>query len=107
MTTPGSFVRSLIAVALAAASLAPRAVAEEVGTLGYYRFPAIHGETVVFTAEGDLWRTTLAGGLAQRLTTHLGEETRPAISPDGRWVAYSATYEGPTEAYVMPVSGGV
>ncbi len=33
-------------------------------TRGYYRFPAIHGDTVVFTAEGDLWLATLAGGVA-------------------------------------------
>ncbi|MFO1514983.1 MAG: hypothetical protein U1F83_19105 [Verrucomicrobiota bacterium] len=51
---------------------------------GYYRFPTIHGDTIVFTAEGDLWRVGVKGGVAQRLTTHLGSETSAAISPDGR-----------------------
>ncbi|HOC16819.1 MAG TPA: S41 family peptidase [Vicinamibacterales bacterium] len=75
--------------------------------LGYYRFPAIWRDTLVFTAEGDLWRVPLAGGVAQRLTTHPAAETRPAISPDGRTVAYSASYEGPTEVYTLPLEGGV
>ncbi|MEZ4730630.1 MAG: S41 family peptidase [Caldilineaceae bacterium] len=75
-------------------------------TLGYYRFPALHGDTIVFTAEGDLWKVCLCGGLAQRLTTHHGVESRAAISPDGKWVAFSAEYEGPTEVYVMPLPGG-
>ena len=73
---------------------------------GYFRFPAIHGDTVVFTAEGDLWRVGTAGGAAQRLTSHPGMESRASISPDGRRVAFSARYEGPTEAYVMPLAGG-
>jgi len=73
---------------------------------GYYRYPAVHGETVVFTAEGDLWKVPLAGGAAQRLTTHPGAETRASISPDGKWVAFSAQYEGPAELYVMPLEGG-
>lgn len=34
---------------------------------GYLRFPGVHGDTVVFTAEGDVWRTTTAGGPAPRL----------------------------------------
>jgi len=76
-------------------------------TLGYYRFPAIHGDTVVFAAEGDLWRVEREGGTAARLTTHPAAESHPAISPDGRTVAFSAAYEGPTEVYTMPIDGGV
>jgi len=75
-------------------------------TRGYFRQPALHGDLVVFVAEGDLWRVPAAGGLAQRLTSHTAEETRPAISPDGRWLAFSASYEGPREVWLMPVTGG-
>ncbi|MDT0553854.1 S41 family peptidase [Urechidicola vernalis] len=74
---------------------------------GYYRFPAVHENTVVFTAEGDLWTVSLDGGLAQRLTTHQEEERYPIISPDGKTVAYSASYEGPTELYTIPINGGL
>lgn len=75
--------------------------------LGYYRFPAIHGDTIVFGAEGDLWRVDRRGGIATRLTTHPAEEDHPAISPDGRTLAFSARYEGPAEVYTMPVDGGL
>jgi tricorn protease len=74
---------------------------------GYYRFPAIHGDTVIFTAEGDLWTVSAEGGLARRLTSDAGMEDYAAISPDGKTVAFSAQYEGPTDAYFMPVEGGV
>lgn len=73
---------------------------------GYYRYPAVHGETVVFTAEGDLWKVPLNGGTAQRLTTHPGSESRASISPDGKWLAFSGQYEGPAELYIMPLEGG-
>lgn len=77
------------------------------GVEGYYRFPALRGDTVVFTAEGDLWTAPVSGGLARRLTAAIGEETHAAISPDGERLAFSGTYEGPTEVYTMPISGGV
>src|SRR5215213_4926643 len=77
------------------------------GSLGYYRYPAIHDDTIVFTAEGDLWRVPTAGGVAQRLTSHPSEESRAAFSPDGKTLAFSAAYEGPTEVYTVPLDGGV
>jgi tricorn protease len=64
---------------------------------GYYRFPAIHGQSIVFTAEGDLWSVGVDGGTAGRLTTNPGQETRAAFSADGATIAFSASYEGPTE----------
>ena len=76
-------------------------------TLGYYRYPAVRKDSVIFSAEGDLWQVSIRGGLARRLTTHPGEETRPAISPDGKTLAFSADYEGPTEVYTMPAEGGL
>jgi tricorn protease len=73
---------------------------------GYYRYPAVHGNEIVFTAQGDLWSVPLQGGSAHSLTSHPGEESNAAISPDGKRVAFSAQYEGPTEVYVMPLEGG-
>ena len=74
---------------------------------GYYRQPAIHGDTIVFVAEGDLWKVSAEGGVASRLTSHQGRESGPAISPDGRTLAFTAEYEGPTEVYTMPLAGGL
>jgi tricorn protease len=77
------------------------------GFEGYYRFPDVYDDKVVFAAEGDLWTVGLSGGLAQRLTTHAEDEGYPSFSPDGRTIAFSASYEGPTEVYTIPVSGGL
>ena len=77
------------------------------GFEGYYRYPDVHNDTVVFSAEGDLWTVPISGGLARRLTTHLEEESFPSISPDGKTVLFSANYEGPTEVYTIPINGGL
>ena len=73
---------------------------------GYYRRPAIHGDTVVFVAEGDLWTVPVSGGRATRLTTHPAMEDHPAISPDGTTLAFTAQYEGSNDVYVMPLTAG-
>lgn len=72
---------------------------------GYFRFPTLTDDGVVFTAEGDLWRVPLRGGDAVRLTTQAGEESHAAVSPDGSLIAFSASFEGPTEVYVMRLDG--
>ncbi len=77
------------------------------GRVGYYRWPDIHDDVIVFNSEGDLWRVSANGGVARRLTTHLDAERFPAISPDGTQIAFTAAYEGPTEVYTMPISGGL
>ncbi len=74
---------------------------------GFFRGPALHGDTLVFTAEGDLWQAPAGGGVARRLTTHPGIENSAAISGDGKQIAFSAQYEGPVEVYVMPLAGGL
>lgn len=73
---------------------------------GYFRFPALHDDKLVFTAEGDLWQVSVSGGVAERLTTHPAVEDSAAFSPDGNWIAFSAQYEGPRDVYVMPSGGG-
>lgn len=73
---------------------------------GYYRYPTIHGDVVIFTAEGDLWKVSAKGGAASRLTSNPGQESHATISPDGHTVAFSAEYEGPQDVYTMPVEGG-
>jgi len=76
------------------------------GFEGYYRFPDVHNNTVVFSAKGDLWTVPIAGGLARRLTTHLEEESFPSISSDGKTVLFSASYKEPIEVYTIPINGG-
>src|ERR1035437_2659388 len=88
-------------------STLPSGAAEDQARQGYYRFPTMHGDTIVFTAEGDLWRVPVQGGMAQRLTSHPGTESHAAFSPDGKLLAFSAEYEGPTEVDTMPSVGGL
>ena len=77
------------------------------GNLGYYRYPCLFQNKLVFTAEGDLWKMDLSQNLAHRLTTHRGMEQYAQISPDGNWVAFTGQYDGFSEVYIIPFQGGV
>ena len=68
--------------------------------------PDIHGDTVVFCYEGDLWTVSTTGGEAVRLTSYPGNESHPIFSPDGNWIAFSASYDGGQALYKMPAAGG-
>jgi len=95
--TLGLFVLLSISVALRAETSLPD---------GFYRYPTIGAGQIVFASEGDLWKVPAAGGVAIRLTAYEGEEKFPKISPDGKFIAFTAQYEGNDDVYVMSAHGG-
>lgn len=70
------------------------------------RFPATNGNAVVFSYAGDLYQVSINGGTAHRLTSHVGYEMFPKFSPDGKTIAFTGQYDGNTEVYTIPASGG-
>jgi len=67
--------------------------------------PTLSTTDVVFVYGGTLWTVPRGGGAARQLTTG-GHERSPVFSPDGRWLAFTAQYDGNVDAYVMPSGGG-
>lgn len=92
----------LILVAVAGA--ARLHAAEEARVL---RFPAIYKDLVVFSYAGDLYSVPAAGGVARRLTSHVGYEAFARFSPDGKFIAFTGEYDGNREVFLMPAGGGV
>lgn len=75
-------------------------------TGGYYRYPALFGDQLVFVSEDQLWRTDAFGAPAWRLTSGLGTASTPVFSPDGQWIAFAGSDEGPAEVCLIPAAGG-
>ena len=73
---------------------------------GYFRFPTIHKNQIVFVSENDLWSVDLNNLKAIRLTTNLSSVTTPLFSPDGKWIAYVGIEDGNTEVYLISSNGG-
>lgn len=67
---------------------------------------AVSQSNIAFVYDGDLWIAGIDGSNPHRLTSHEGVETNPRFSPDGKWIAFSAQYDGNTDVYLMPISGG-
>jgi len=84
----------------------PAALAES-GNVDFPRFPSISpdGAQVVFSWRGDLWSVDSAGGTAVRLTSHPGNDTVSAFSPDGSRIAFNSDRSGFVGVYVMAADG--
>jgi tricorn protease len=95
----------LSTLALAAALLSGLLSAQEETRL--LRFPAVHGDRIVFTYAGDLYSVSTTGGTARRLTSDIGYEAFARFSPDGREIAFTGQYDGNTEVYLMNAEGSV
>lgn len=74
--------------------------------IAFFSRPDIHGDMVVFTAEGDLWLGSISSGEARRITSDPGLETFAHFSPDGTMLAFTAQYDRNNDVYVMPIGGG-
>ena len=72
----------------------------------FVRYPDVHKDKIVFSYEGDLWLGSTSGGTALRITNFPGVEYAAKFSPDGNWIAFTASYDGSPQVYKMPVSGG-
>ncbi|MCL1934514.1 MAG: PDZ domain-containing protein [Candidatus Azobacteroides sp.] len=70
------------------------------------RFPTIYDNQLVFSYAGDLYSVSSQGGVARKITNDDGYEMFARFSPDGKQLAFTAQYDGNTEVYVMPASGG-
>ena len=72
-----------------------------------FRHPDISATQVTFVYGGDIWIVSKNGGTANKLTSSAGEESYPRFSPDGKTIAYSASYNGNTDIYSIPAGGGM
>ena len=74
----------------------------------FAEYPALSpdGQAIYFSYDTDIWRVPASGGTATRVTAMDGMETRPHVSPDGKWLAFSSNQFGSSDVFVMPVAGG-
>lgn len=93
---------TLLTAALAAT--APPALASDAPLL--VRTPTVNQTHIAFAFAGDLWNVPRSGGQAARLTSSNGLESNPHYSPDGKWIAFTANYDGNLDVYLMPAEGG-
>lgn len=68
--------------------------------------PAVSATRVAFAYAGDLFSARLDGADVRRLTTADGDEANPVFSPDGSRIAFTGNYDGNTDVYVVPATGG-
>lgn len=95
--------RSYLAISAALAIVSTSYAAEGTRLL---RQPDISAEHLVFVYGGDIWLSNRDGSAPRQLTNHPAPEFSPKFSPDGKWIAFSATYDNNTDVYVMPANGG-
>ncbi|WP_431733809.1 S41 family peptidase [Chondrinema litorale] len=70
------------------------------------REPSIYKDKVVFVYANDLWLSNIDGTVTKRLTSNIGAENHPHFSPDGNTIAFTGQYDGNTDVYTLPTSGG-
>lgn len=71
------------------------------------QYPDVSKTHIAFSYAGDLWTVPKEGGTATKLSSPKGQEVFPKFSPDGYQIAFSGNYNGNTDVYVIPTTGGI
>ncbi len=73
--------------------------------------PTPDGRHIVFASTqhrptADIYIKPINGSVVTRLTDDPAQDVMPAVSPDGRYIAYCSDRNGSWDIFVMPVEGG-
>ncbi len=71
------------------------------------RYTDVSETQITFVYGGDIWIAPKTGGTALQITNSPGEESWPKFSPDGKHIAYTASYNGNSDVFTIPVTGGI
>ncbi|MCW1735339.1 S41 family peptidase [Anaerorudis cellulosivorans] len=74
----------------------------------WMRYPTISpdGSQVAFSYKSDIYKVSINGGKAVRLTTHEAFDSNPIWSPGGDQIAFISDRKGAKDIYVMSSEGG-
>jgi dipeptidyl aminopeptidase/acylaminoacyl peptidase len=63
------------------------------------------GQRVLTSRQNDLWSIPVGSTTGTQITKDAGNERAPAISPDGRWIAFASSRGGHNDIWVVPSDG--
>src|SRR3989339_1391152 len=70
------------------------------------KYMDVSDNQITFVYGGDIWVMPKSGGTASQITHSPGEESWTRFSPDGKFIAYTASYNGNADVYVIPATRG-
>ncbi len=76
---------------------------------GYYLFPDIKGNSIIFVNDDELWEFDTGEGSVRKIAGGMGIITTPRFSPDGKWIAFrcmKSASQSSAEIYLIPSGGG-
>jgi tricorn protease len=100
---PKSLFCRLLGAAVLSVAVAASAAADPIK---FARYPHVSHGKIVFSYHGDIWIANQDGSSPMRLTAHVGRDTFPRFSPDGKLVAFTSNRFGNDDVFVIPLTGG-
>lgn len=74
---------------------------------GYYQYPAISKDNIVFVSDNDLWLVNKKGGETKRLTSINADIITPVFSPDGNSILFVSNHNSGYDIYKLEMNGKI